>query len=113
MAPVRVLVVEDSPTVRARLCEALRADPAIELVGQATDGKQAIELCAALRPDVVTMDMVLPVMSGLAATEYIMSHHPTPRRTLPDLMATDVALHVHVGRHAHRFRDRVLAGRGP
>jgi two-component system chemotaxis response regulator CheB len=75
---VRVLVVEDSATVRAHLCSVLSADPGVEVVGSAEDGKRAIELCQALRPDVVTLDMMLPVMSGLAATEYIMAHCPTP-----------------------------------
>lgn len=78
MATLRVLVVDDSLTVRKHLCELLSADPAIEVVGEADNGKTAIELCAALRPDVVTLDMMLPVMSGLAATEYIMAHCPTP-----------------------------------
>ena len=75
---VRVLVVEDSLTVRKRLCEVLVRDPDIEVVGEADNGKRAIELCQTLRPDIVTMDMMLPVMSGLAATEYIMAHCPTP-----------------------------------
>ena len=75
---VRVLVVEDSVTVRRRLCEVLATAPGFEVVGEAADGKRAIELCAALRPDVITMDMMLPIMSGLAATEYIMAHFPTP-----------------------------------
>lgn len=78
MTRVRVLVVEDSLTVRRRLCEVLGADPEIEIVGEADDGKSAIELCRAIRPDVVTLDMMLPVMSGLAATEYIMAYCPTP-----------------------------------
>lgn len=78
MNPIRVLVVEDSLTVRRRLCEALDADPEIEVVGEAEDGKHAIELCAALRPAAITLDMMLPIMSGLAATEYIMAHCPTP-----------------------------------
>jgi two-component system chemotaxis response regulator CheB len=60
------------------LREVLESDPELELVGEASDGKRAIELCQELRPDVVTMDMMLPVMSGLAATEYIMAHCPTP-----------------------------------
>jgi two-component system chemotaxis response regulator CheB len=77
-ARLRVLVVEDSVTVRKRLCEVLGADPGIEVVGEAEDGKQAIERCRALRPDVITMDMMLPVMTGLAATEYVMAHFPTP-----------------------------------
>ncbi len=75
---IRVLVVEDSLTVRRRLCEVLGADAELEVVGEAEDGKRAIELCQALKPDVVTMDMMLPVMTGLAATEYIMAYCPTP-----------------------------------
>ena len=78
MARIRILVVEDSATVRNRLVEVLAGDPDIEIVGQAADGKRGIELCQALRPDVVTMDMMLPTMSGLAATEYIMAYCPTP-----------------------------------
>jgi len=78
MARVRVLVVEDSATVRQRLLDVLASDADLEVVGVAEDGKQAIELCQARRPDVITMDMMLPVMSGLAATEFIMAYCPTP-----------------------------------
>jgi two-component system chemotaxis response regulator CheB len=78
MTKTRVLVVEDSPTVRRRLVEVLASDPDIELAGEAADGKQAIALCLALRPDVITMDMMMPVMTGLATTEYLMAHCPTP-----------------------------------
>ncbi|HEX7479358.1 MAG TPA: chemotaxis-specific protein-glutamate methyltransferase CheB [Polyangiales bacterium] len=78
MAKIRVLVVEDSLTVRKRLLEVLAADPDIEIVGEADDGKRGIELCQQLRPDVVTLDMMLPIMSGLAATEFIMAYCPTP-----------------------------------
>jgi len=76
--PIRVLVVEDSLTVRMRLREVLGREPDVEVVGEAEDGRRAIELCQALRPDVVTLDMMLPVMTGVAATEYIMAHCPTP-----------------------------------
>jgi two-component system chemotaxis response regulator CheB len=75
---VRVLVVDDSTTVRRRIAAALAADPAFEVVGEAADGREGIELCQKLRPDVVTLDVVMPVMSGLAATEYIMAYCPTP-----------------------------------
>src|SRR5437899_360930 len=78
MAKTRVLVVDDSLTARKHLVEILSADPELEVAGEAEDGKRAIELCRALRPDVVTLDMMLPVMSGLAVTEYVMAYCPTP-----------------------------------
>lgn len=78
MTKIRVLVVEDSVTVRKYLVECLQSDPEICVVAEAEDGKQAIELCERLRPDVVTLDMMLPVMTGLSATEYIMAYCPTP-----------------------------------
>jgi two-component system chemotaxis response regulator CheB len=74
----RVLVVEDSLTTRRYLVEVLSAHPDFEVVGEAEDGKRAIELCQTLRPDVITLDMMMPVMSGVAVTEYIMAYYPTP-----------------------------------
>ena len=75
---LRVLVVEDSATVRQRLVEAIASDPDLEVVGEVGDGKAAVERCSAIRPDVVTTDRVLPVMTGVAATEHIMAYCPTP-----------------------------------
>ncbi|HET7755252.1 MAG TPA: chemotaxis-specific protein-glutamate methyltransferase CheB [Anaeromyxobacteraceae bacterium] len=76
--PIRVLVVDDSLTVRKRIVDVLSADPALKVIGEGEDGKQAIELCERLRPDVVTLDMMMPVMTGVAAAEYIMAYCPTP-----------------------------------
>lgn len=76
--PLRVLVVEDSITVLAHIREVLAAHGDIEVVGEAHDGAQAVALCQRLRPDVVSMDMMLPGMDGQAATEAIMAHCPTP-----------------------------------
>jgi len=78
MTKTRVLVVDDSLTARKHLVEVLNADPELEVAGEAEDGKRAIELCRALRPDVITLDMMLPVMSGVAVTEYVMAYCPTP-----------------------------------
>lgn len=78
MPRTRILVVDDSLTVRKYLAEVLSADPELDVVGEAEDGKQAIELCRTLRPDVITLDMMLPVMSGVAVTEYVMAYCPTP-----------------------------------
>ena len=75
---IRVLVVDDSLTVRQRLIEIISRDPQLEVVGEAADGRRAFELVRALRPDIVTLDIVMPELTGLAATEQIMAHHPTP-----------------------------------
>src|ERR1700730_397832 len=78
MSKIRVLVVEDSLTARKHLVEVLRADPELEVAGEAEDGERAIELCRTLRPDVITLDLMLPLMSGVAVTEYVMAYSPTP-----------------------------------
>src|SRR5579884_2917254 len=78
MPKIRVLVVEDSITVRKRLIEILSGDADFDVVGEAEDGRTAIALCLRLRPDVIALDMMLPVMTGLAVTEYVMAHVPTP-----------------------------------
>lgn len=75
---IRVLIVDDSITMRHHLREALAPDPELRVVGEAVDGEHAVELTGRLRPDVITMDMMLPGISGLAATEQIMAEHPTP-----------------------------------
>ncbi|BAL90465.1 putative response regulator receiver modulated methylesterase CheB [Actinoplanes missouriensis 431] len=75
---IRVLIVEDSLTMRHHLREALAPDPELQVVGEAVDGERAVELAGRLRPDVITMDMMLPGISGLDATEHIMAEHPTP-----------------------------------
>src|SRR3712207_4311174 len=64
--------------MRHHLRESLAADPELVVVGEAVDGGEAVELCGRLRPDVVTMDMMLPTVSGLTATERIMADFPTP-----------------------------------
>src|ERR1700712_1635531 len=72
MATLRVLVAEDSPTARRLLVALMNADPELEVVGEARDGAEAIELCKKLRPDLVTMDIQMPVMGGVEATRRIM-----------------------------------------
>ncbi|MDB5101309.1 MAG: response regulator receiver modulated CheB methylesterase, partial [Cyanobacteria bacterium RYN_339] len=78
MAKIRLLVAEDSLTVRKHLVEVASSDPDIEVVGEARNGREAVELCQRLRPDVITLDMVMPGMTGLEATEEIMGYCPTP-----------------------------------
>lgn len=74
----RVLVVDDSGFFRRRIVEILEADKRIEVVGSAANGKEAIEQVAKLKPDVVTMDIEMPVMDGITAVRRIMSANPLP-----------------------------------
>jgi two-component system chemotaxis response regulator CheB len=78
MAPIRVLVADDSITVRKHLVQALSTDRELEVIAEAADGSAVTELCRRLHPDVVTMDVMMPVMDGVTATEFIMAHCPTP-----------------------------------
>jgi two-component system, chemotaxis family, protein-glutamate methylesterase/glutaminase len=71
-------VVDDSASARALLVHILGSDPEITVVGQATDGIEAVAAVEHLHPDVVTMDVVMPEMDGLAATRRIMAASPTP-----------------------------------
>src|SRR6478672_1703283 len=75
---IGVLVVDDSPICRQLIADALRKDPELNIVGMACDGKEAISLAEKLKPNVITMDVDMPVLDGLAATEHIMAEMPTP-----------------------------------
>lgn len=80
MAPgkIRVLVCDDSLVAREMIGQILGTDPSIEVVGMAKDGFEAVEMVERLAPDLVTMDIHMPRMGGLEATERIMAFHPTP-----------------------------------
>ncbi len=75
---IRVLVVDDSGFFRRRLSEILNADPLLDVVGMAVDGKDAIEKSASLKPDVITMDIEMPVMNGIDATRQITQSQHIP-----------------------------------
>nr|WP_275259945.1 response regulator [Ectothiorhodospira haloalkaliphila] len=74
---VRVLVVDDSGFFRRRIVDILNADPSLEVVGTASNGQEAIDQVIALKPDVVTMDIEMPVMDGITAVRRIMARQPT------------------------------------
>ena len=74
----RILIVDDSTFFRRRIKQILEADPDLEVVGEAKNGQEALTLVASLRPDVVTMDIEMPVMDGITAVKRIMANNPVP-----------------------------------
>jgi two-component system chemotaxis response regulator CheB len=77
-SPIRVLLVDDSPLARAMLRAFLEGEDGIEIVGEAGNGQEAIDLVRQLRPSLVTMDLEMPVMGGLDAIEAIMCSKAVP-----------------------------------
>ena len=75
---IRVLVAEDSPTARQLLVDMLTSDAGITVVGEARNGAEAVEMAERLRPDLITMDVQMPLLDGLEATMRIVGKVPTP-----------------------------------
>jgi len=75
---VRVLVVDDSALMRRLLCDLLTSSPQIEVVGTARNGREAVVEAVRLRPDVVTLDVEMPEVSGLEALPLLLAAHEAP-----------------------------------
>ncbi len=74
--PIRVVIVDDHGMVRKGLMAYLKTSRDITVVGEARDGQQAVQMCEQLQPDVILMDMVMPVLGGAAATRIIHGRWP-------------------------------------
>jgi two-component system chemotaxis response regulator CheB len=75
---IQVLVVDDSSFFRRRVSEIVNQDPDLEVAGVAVNGKEAVEMAMRLKPDVITMDIEMPVMDGITAVREIMAKNPIP-----------------------------------
>ncbi|HEV2349687.1 MAG TPA: chemotaxis response regulator protein-glutamate methylesterase [Terriglobia bacterium] len=75
---IRVLVVDDSSFMRKVMQGIIAADPTMQVIGEAGDGREAVAMAESLRPDVISMDINMPHVDGLEATEIIMSQNPRP-----------------------------------
>jgi DNA-binding NarL/FixJ family response regulator len=74
--PIRILLADDHALLRQGTAELLRREADLKVVGEASNGEQAIELCQALRPDIVVMDVRMPILSGIEATRRIREAQP-------------------------------------
>lgn len=79
MAPIRVLVCDDVEAFRALMRYTLQEDPAIEVVGEAADGMEAISRAAELQPDVVLLDLTMPLLDGIDAIPTVLERAPATR----------------------------------
>ena len=75
---IKVLVVDDSNFFRRRVSEIINASPYLEVIATANNGKEAIDMVVKHKPDVITMDVEMPVMDGITAVQKIMDLVPTP-----------------------------------
>jgi CheY-like chemotaxis protein len=96
--PVRVVIVDDTEDIRLLMRYALDRDPRFVVIGEAADGQEAVELCTAERPDVVLLDLSMPVMDGFEALPLIRERSP----------ATKVVVHSALDRRENEARCRQL-----
>src|SRR4051812_39632486 len=76
---ITILLAEDHAIVRQGLCALLNADGDFEIVGEARTGREAVEMAQALQPDVILMDIAMPVLNGLEATRQILAANPAAK----------------------------------
>ncbi len=88
---IKVLIVDDSSFAREIVKEILSNDPQLKVIGEASNGEEAIEKTASLHPDLITMDITMPVMNGITAIEQIMGSTPTPILVLTSRTDSQIA----------------------
>lgn len=105
---IRVLVVDDHPIVRRGLCTEINLDPDMQVVGEAKNGNEAINLAAEFHPDVILMDAVMPEKDGIEATEEIVAKNPLAKILILTSFTEDERLlnALKAGALGYIFKDR-------
>ncbi len=101
MSQIKVLLADDHKIVRQGLRALLDAQAGIAVVGEAADGREAVELAAALKPDVVVMDLAMPNLAGLEATRQI-------RRRQPDVQVVILSMHANTAHAIQALRNGAI-----
>jgi DNA-binding NarL/FixJ family response regulator len=120
-APLRALIADDSELYSEALALTLELEPGLEVVGRARDGMEAVELALSLRPDVVLMDLDMPVLDGIEATKAVLRGLPAARVVMVTASANDsdrlraeaagVAAYVRKGGFAGELFDAIFGSR--
>ncbi|HEU4473896.1 MAG TPA: response regulator transcription factor [Gemmatimonadales bacterium] len=109
-APIRILTVDDHPLIRAGLAAFLKTEPDIEVIAEAGNGEEAIERYRELRPDIVLMDLSMPLMDGLAATRAILDEFPDARVIVLTTYGGDEDIHraLEAGARGYLVKDMLV-----
>ncbi len=110
-SPIRVLAADDHPLIRAGLVAFLATEPDLRVVAEAANGEEALEKYRELRPDIVLMDLSMPVMDGLSATRAILDEFPDARVIVLTTYDGDEDIHraLDAGARGYLLKDMVAA----
>jgi len=111
MNPVRILLADDHTVMRSGLRLLLERQPNLRVVGEAADGRQAVALCESSNPDVVIMDVAMPIMNGIEATRQIVTHNPRTAVAILSMHADEsyVIRALKAGARAYLLKDSAEA----
>jgi DNA-binding NarL/FixJ family response regulator len=109
--PIRILTADDHPLIRAGVSSFLATEAGLEVVAEATNGEEALERYREERPDVVLMDLSMPIMDGLAATRAILEEFPDARIVVLTTYAGDEDIHraLEAGAMGYLVKDMMVA----
>lgn len=110
-SPIRVLTADDHPLIRAGLVTFLATEPELEIIAEAENGEEALEKYRRLRPDIVLMDLSMPVMDGVAATRAILDEFPDARVIVLTTYQGDEDIHraLDAGAMGYLLKDMLVA----